>query len=321
VKPDPPTEPAAPTPRQRLEREPRRFDLDQAVKVLAAGRDPVELPFSTVAHLGAPEGEVELQRDGSLATPTFGLLGPGGVLPRHYTAWVDAERRRSPALHAFLDLLARRFTGLYAKAGAKHRPTRDPSAAERVLAAAVGLGTPGLAQRLQTPLPELLHHAGPLAARSRSAERLRGLLAEEAGTAVRIVEFAGGWVRLPRSEQSRLQGPGQPAQHARLGVDAALGEQVWDPSARFVIRLGPMPLAHFRRLLPGQPLHTRLVELVRLHVGLEQDFAFNPVLEGAAAPPLQLGRGSQLGWTGWLGQPRARHADAGEAMLRPREGA
>jgi type VI secretion system protein ImpH len=308
---------AAPSPRERLRTEPARFSLDQAAAVLAPGRDPVELAYRTQARLGTPGGEVAKAEGEEITVTTFGLVGPGGVLPRHYTALVGAEaRKRSTALHQFLDMLARRFTGLFVKAGARYRPARDPAAAERVLAAASGLGTPHLVARLATPLPALLYHAGALAARSRSAERLRGMLTEETGTPVEIVEFAGGWIRLPPSEQSRMASRGRPGLNCGLGVDAALGAQAWDPSARFLLRLGPLRLSEFEALLPGAPLHGRLVELTRLQVGLEQDFALNPVLAAAEVPPLKLGGGARLGWTGWLTTPAPRRADAAQAILR-----
>ncbi|WP_203073927.1 type VI secretion system baseplate subunit TssG [Falsiroseomonas ponticola] len=311
-----------PSPRERLAREPARFSLDQAAAIVAPGRDPTEIDFRTSARLGAPGGEVSaaVPEERQITTPTFGLIGPGGVLPRHYTAMVGAEaRRRSTALHRFLDLLARRFTGLFVKARAKYRPARDPAPAERVLAAAAGLGTPHLVQRLATPLPALLYHAGALASRSRSAERLRGLLAEEAGMPVRIVEFAGGWVRLPASEQSRLPRGGRKAGGGQLGIDVVAGAQIWDPSARFLIEIGPLSLPQFQALLPGSPLHARLVELVRLQLGLEQDFAFNPILAAKAVPPLALGGagGARLGWTSWMTSPHPRGRDAAEAMLSP----
>lgn len=317
-------EPAAPSPLERLKREPSRFSLDQAAAVAAPGRDPVEIDFRTSSKLGAPGGEVASspKDEAALVTPTFGLIGPGGVLPRHYTALVDAEqRKRSTALHGFLDLLSRRLTGLFVKAGAKYRPTRNPRLTEEVLAASVGLGTEHLAPRLQTPRPALLYHAGTLSSRTRSADRLRGMLCEETGSDVRIVEFSGGWVRLPPSEQSRLSGREASGGHMILGYSLVAGQQVWDPAARFHICLGPMPYESFCTLLPGTPLHTRLVELTRLHVGVEVDFAINPILEAAAVPGLRLPVGEQgaarLGWTSWLASPRPRKAPAADALLAP----
>jgi type VI secretion system protein ImpH len=313
----------APSALDRLKSEPARFSLDQAAAVMAPGIDPTEIDFRTPSKLGFASREVtDTEPDTSrLTTPVMGLVGPGGVMPRHYTAWVEAEeRRRSTALHGFFDMLSRRFVGLFVKAGARYRPTRDPAPAERVLAAAVGLGTPHLTATLSTPLQALLFHAGALSSRARSAERLRGMLAEEAGCEVRIVEFAGSWVRLPPPEQSRLAAPGMPGRHVQLGVDVAAGVQVWDASARFLIHMGPMSGQDFEKLLPGAPLHTRLVELTRLFVGPEVDFAFNPVLAAGEVPAMQLpksgARPARLGWTSWLATPRPRPNVASEAILR-----
>jgi type VI secretion system protein ImpH len=311
------------TPLERLEQEPGRFSLDQAVAVIAPGRDPADLSYRTVTRLGAPAGEVvEARADrGEIVTSTFGLIGPGGVLPRHYTAWTDEQSRgRSTALHAFLDMVASRFTGLFVKAGAKYRVTRDPAPAQQVLAAAVGLGTPHLADALSSPIEALLYHAGGLATGARGAERLRGMLSDEAGADVRIIEFAGGWTRLQPREQTRLTAAPFGGLHLRLDGDAVAGTQVWDASARFLVNLGPMPLAKFKSLLPGAPLHTRLAELTRLHVGLEQDFAINPMLQPEEVPALRLAGtdddAAQLGWTSWLTHPRPRQGPACDAILR-----
>jgi type VI secretion system protein ImpH len=312
------------SPAARLAAEPSRFDLDQAAHTVAHGRDIASLSYRGVARLGLPVGEVTSGdvETGSLTAPTFGLIGPGAALPRHYTATAAAElrnlppslRRNGAALVSFLEMLARRFTGLWVKAGAKVRPARDPSRADTALAAAIGMATPGLDGRLATPLAGLLYHAGHLANRTRSAERLAALLEEETGRPVEIMEFAGGWQRLPATERSRLGGA-----YARLGVDAAAGSQVWDPAARFIIRIGPLDAIAFAELLPGGTMFRRICDLTRLHVGPETDFAVNPVLAAAAVPPLRLGAagGARLGRTGWICASRPRMRDAADAMLRP----
>ena len=304
------------TPNETLAANPERFDMDQAAFVIARGRDAVELPYASVARLGLPLAEVTAADSVAqrLTSPLFGLIGPGGTLPRHFTATAGAEaRQRSHALQAFLDMLARRFTGMWVRAGAKYRPARDPRPAETALDALIGMGSPGLAGRLAVPAPSLRFHAGNLAARTRSAERLRALLAEEAGSSVEIIEFAGGWLRLPAAEQSRMG-----VAHGRLGVDAAIGAQVWDPQARFIIRLGPLDAARFAEFLPGRPLFDRLCGLTRLFVGPEQDFVLNPILAAEAVPATRLGAGGgRLGLTSWMGQPKPRRKPASDALLRP----
>jgi len=305
-----------PSPRDTLARHPELFDLDQAAFVMAPDGDPVDLPYAAVPRLSLPLSEVSAAdpTTGTLATPLFGLIGPGGTLPRHYTATAAAEtRQRNRALQQFMEMLARRFTGMWVKAGAKYRPTRDPGPAERALDAIIGMGTGGLGNRLAVPAASLRYHAGHLGARTRSAARLAAMLAEESGTEVEIIEFAGGWLRIPPSEQTRLG-----AVHATLGDSAAAGAQVWDPQARFIIRLGPLGAEDFARLLPGQPLFDRLCGLTRLFVGPEQEFVLNPVLEARAVPPATLGaHGARLGLTSWMKPARPRTTPAREAMLRP----
>lgn len=312
----PPVAPGLPSPLRILADSPEAFDLDQAVHVLAGGRDPVDMPFEATLRLGIPLAEVNEvdAASGAISTPLFGLVGPQGTLPRHYTALAAAEQRqRNLALRQLMELLARRFTGMWVKAGSKYRPTRYPALTEQILDALVGLATPGLATQLPIPISATRYHAGHLAARSRSAERLAALIEEETGVAVEIIEFAGGWLRLPTSEQTRLGSP-----LAALGASAVAGAQVWDPQARFIIRLGPLDATTFDALLPSTPLHTRLNHLVRLHVGPEQDFVFNPVLRAGDVPVARLsGTGARLGLTSWLGAPRPRRHPAADAVFRP----
>lgn len=324
--------PPARSPAARLAAEPARFDLDQAAHVAAAGGDPMALAYRNPLRLALPAGDVAagegaagegaaggLARRG-LTVTGLGLLGPGGVLPRHYTEAAAAALRQMPpaqrvrgaALPAFLEMLARRLIGAWVKAGAKYRPARAPAPAQQALAAAAGLATPGLASQAQVPLAVLLYHAGHLASRSRSAERLCAMLEAECGWPVAILEFTGGWQRLPVAERSRLG-----CAHGRLGVDLVAGAQVRDPAASFTIRIGPLDAAGFATLAPGGPLHRRLCALARLHVGPETDFVVNPVLAAGAVPALHLSRGVRLGQGSWLGMRRPRRGPAAEARLRP----
>ncbi len=327
--PEPPLSPilASVAPIDRLKREPTRFDIDQAAAIAlrAAGLPPEEpeaLVLRSSARLAMPAGGVLAAKpeQGELTLGTFGLVGAGGVLPRHHTAQVAAEqRKRSLALHVFLDMLGRRVTGLHAKAGAKYRPTRNPEPAERVLSAAIGMGTPHLEGRTRIPKSALLYHAGNLAARTRSAERLRAMLEAETGLRVEIQEFAGGFLRLPEEERTRMpKGRGAP-QHCALGVSTTAGAQVWDPQARLIVRFGPLDRAAFDSLLPGTPSWLRVTQLARLFVGPDTAFAVNLVLRAEDVPAGALGSTARLGWTSWMGASKPRRGDARDALFEPRE--
>jgi type VI secretion system protein ImpH len=327
--PEPPPAPvlAPMSPTERLRREPTRFDLDQAVTVTlrASGGKPDEpeaLQLRSQARLAMPAGAV-LQanpEDGELTLGTFGLVGAGGVLPRHHTTMVATEqRKRSLALHAFLDMIARRSVGLYAKAGAKYRPTRNPRPTADALAATIGMGTAHLYGRMRVEQDDLLFHVGNLASRTRSAERLRAMLQAETGRRVEIEEFAGGYIRLPEAEQTRMPRGRAAPQHCALGVSATAGAQVWDAQARFIIRFGPLTRAEFDALLPGTPAWLRITQLARLFVGQDTAFAVNLVLRPDEVPAARIGGGTQLGWSSWSGTTRQRRAPVRDALFEPRE--
>lgn len=320
-------------PRARLAAEPGRFPLDQAALLAGAGGDPLSVTYRSAPRLTHATGEVTEARlgeapAGELTITGFGLLGTGGALPRHLTATVAAEqRKRSPALHRFLDMLAGRFAGLLVLAGSKYRPTRDPVPTERALGAAIGLGTPHLASRAGVPPETLLYHAGHLAPRTRSAARLAALLEAEIGALgqVEILEFAGGWVPVPPPERSRLGGGGVGAgahgQHAGLGAGAMIGVETWNAQSRFVIRIGPLDRAGFEALLPGRPLHRAVGALARLYAGPDNMFLMNLVLKASELAPTPLGGTARLGWSSWLMPPSvSARRDGEEPIFQPRGG-
>lgn len=327
--PEPPPAPVlAPlSPVDRLRREPARFDLDQAVTVAlhASGGpagEPEALRLRSLSRLAMPAGAVVQAKpeEGELTLGTFGLVGAGGVLPRHHTAMVATEqRKRSLALHAFLDMVARRTVGLYPKAGAKYRPTRNPQPTTDALSATIGMGTAHLDGRMRVERQDLLYHAGNLASRTRSAERLRAMLQAETGRKVEIEEFAGGYIRLPESEQTRMPRGRAAPQHCALGVSATAGAQVWDAQARFIIRFGPLTRAEFDALLPGTPAWQRITQLARLFVGQDTSFAVNLVLRADDVPASRAGGGARLGWSSWTGTSRPRRANARDALFEPRD--
>ncbi|WP_439579640.1 type VI secretion system baseplate subunit TssG [Elioraea sp.] len=342
---------------ERLAREPGRFALVDALRVLeaAARRDAAHdarfqaraplggdaEPQREVARLGGvlslafPAAEIASFRPGDGGAPPrlgvsfLGLVGPGGILPRHYTEIaLAAQRARSTALSDLLDLFTHRLLSLYARAAVKYRHTRlveaaPPGATDPVtvaLKAVIGLGTRGLAGRLSVPDEVPVFYGGLFAQAPASAARIEAMVSDLLGRPVRVVQFVGAWLALPPSEQSRLPGPGfAPGAHGRLGVDAAIGTHAWNPQAAFLLQLGPLDAATFASLLPGGRLLNDLVHLVRGYVGPTKGFAVNPLLAPDAVPRLVLGGAGaaapRLGWTTWIGE-RHDPRPADEAVFR-----
>jgi type VI secretion system protein ImpH len=128
---------------------------------------------------------------------------------------------------------------------------------------------------------------------------------------------------LPVDQRTRLPVGVSPGAFGQLGFDAAAGVRAWDQQARIVLRIGPLDLAYFERLLPDRPLLRELVSLVRAFVGFEVGFAVNPVLARNAVPPLGMfqpgaaGAGPLLGWNTWLPTSAVapRRTDASDAVF------
>ena len=329
----------------RLLAEPRRFRFDAAVRVLthaAKTSDPAE-----AARFRSPPGLAYVPADilsiapaadsqpPQVAAGVIALTGVAGVLPRPYTEFLTTTlRRRSPALHHFVDMLAHRFVAFFARAGAKYRLNREleiaaawpaePDRAAEALLAFTGFATPHLAPRLAVGVEPLLHYAGLFASRPRSAEKLAALVSDWLGRKVEIVQFAGAWLPLPPDQRTALAVGRRPGSWNRLGVDAAIGVRAWDLHARIILRIGPLDRASFAALLPDRPGLQRLVSLVRAFLGFEIAFAINPVLAGPEVPPLcldpQADPAPRLGWNSWVPAPEGpplglRRADAADALF------
>jgi len=311
--------------------EPRRFRFDAAVRILARARrapDPADaVRFHSPAGLVYPPADVlDVRQPGDsppeVTVGLMGLFGPSGVLPRYYSEVVtQALRSRSTALRDFLDLLAHRFVAFFARGGIKYRPARAAETTvrgqdqvARVLLALTGYGTPHLTDRLAAGTEPLLHYAGLFALRPRSADRLGALTSDWLGMRVEVVEFAGAWLPLPPDQRTRLARNGA---WCRLGVDAAAGVRAWDPQARIILRIGPLDLKGFQRLLPDRIALHRLVSLVRAYVGYELGFAINPVLAARDVPPLRLDATAdpppRLGWNTWVPGPAGGFTARGDA--------
>ena len=333
----------------RLQAEPRRFTFDAAVRLLTFHRrqpDPAEATrFTAVAGSAYSSAEVtEVRPDTKEAMPRvtvglIGLTGPVGVLPRQYSDAVVADQRtRSFSLTDFLDIVSHRMIAAFAAAGAKYRPHRtadsgllaspqkpaDPVA--DALLALTGYATPHLANRLLAGPAALRHYAGFFSAHPRSTDRLEALASDWLGRPVRVNQFAGAWMALPVDQRTRLPTGVSPGAFGQLGIDAAAGVRAWDQQARIVLKIGPLDLPYFERLLPNSPLLRELVSLVRAFVGFEVGFAINPVLARTAVPPLALttpdatgaaGAGPLLGWNTWLPTSAAlpRRTDADDAVF------
>lgn len=269
-----------------------------------------------------------------MVVPFFGLTGPSGVLPHHYTQLlIDRIRDGDFALRNFFDIFNHRMLSLFYRAWEKYRfhvgyekkswqvrtelrrgpvePDESIALFERCLYSIVGLGTPGLRGRLVPSDEAFLHYAGLFAQSPRNGTSLEQIIGDYFHTRASVVQFVGQWLYLDPADQSSLPSRVRPqGLNTALGVNALVGDRVWSIQDKFRVRLGPLDYESFCSFMPTGDRLRPLAQLVRTFVGPEFDFDVQPVLLPEAVPPTQLGADSALGWNTWLlSKPKTEPCD------------
>ncbi|RVT84124.1 type VI secretion system baseplate subunit TssG [Rhodobacteraceae bacterium CCMM004] len=321
---------------EKFAADPRRFHVFLALRILEAaqgdgpglgrsrrpGEDPVRLGQEpTLAFPPTTISGFEAGSPARLTNLFFGLFGPHGPLPPHLTEHAR-ERLRThgdPTLVAFADMLTHRMMSLMFRAWATGHPEvsfdrGEGAEMERKVAALSGHMGAALAARDAMPDLAKRHFVGRLAPGPRTAEGLLALVSGFFRAPVEVQQFVGAWLELEPGDRWRLGAPGG------LGRTTAIGTRVWSRTAKFRLRIGPLDLDDYRRLLPGEPSLRRLVAVVRTYVGNVLDYDVNLVLRADAVPQAVLGRDTRLGHTSWIGT-RPSGTDADDLYLNPRAAA
>lgn len=247
----------------------------------------------------------------------FGLLGPNAPLPLHLTEYaIQRERERDHQFETFVNLLSHPFLSLYYRAWADSRletslDRNDLRRPIRFLGALAGRpplkssadDTPqgiGNGAAKVKPLSNpwewnQLFYSGHWASRTRHAEGLNSILSHHFGSQARVLPFIGSWLVLPDSDRTRL-GLGSPG----LGGATLLGTKVWDCQSRVRIRMGPLDLKKFNRLLPGTPGAARLKSIVQDYLGLELKWDLQLVLNKRKVGRTRLDGSGRLGYSTFL---------------------
>jgi type VI secretion system protein ImpH len=89
-----------------------------------------------------------------------------------------------------------------------------------------------------------------------------------------------------------------------------------DRQHRFRIRIGPLSLVQYERLLPVGSQFKLTIDWVRNYVGYEYAWDMQLVLKKDEVPFTTLGGTSRLGWTSWLHNSPARD-DADDFAVSP----
>ncbi len=251
----------------------------------------------------------------------FGLFGPQGPLPLHLTEYARDRKRnhRDPTLVGFADMLTHRMMSLLYRAWTEGAPAvsfdrDDDPLADRV-AALAGYHGKGLKDRDEMPDLAKLHFTGILGQGTKTPAGLVAMLSDFVQVPVHLEEFVGSWLQLEPDDRWQM-GRGQ----GGLGKSTSLGEKVWSRSSKFRLRIGPLTLEDYERLLPGGATLDRLRSIVRSYVGDFLDWDVNLVLAGDAVPRSSLGGATRLGHTSWIRSrpdPDKDQADVDDLFLYP----
>jgi len=309
-----------------------RPDLPRIGYSLSPSEDPVR--FGQKPSLAfAPSTIDSLEQHPNAPAPTlyvncFGLFGPNGPLPLQLTeyAFQREYNERDRTIAAFADIFHHRLISLFYRAWADNQKALDLDRAKGqrfsiFVGSFFGMGMEELQNHDAVPDPAKLYFAGRLSCQTRNAEGLEAILQDYFEIKSEVVPFLGRWMKLPADCLCRI---GHSPETGRLGLNLMVGADFFSAQLNFRIRLGPMSLAEYERMLPYERIlkyepklkddqmlpFNRLKNWILNYCGEQFFWDVQLVLRAADVPATRLGSFGRLGWTTWLmSMPSARDPD------------
>ena len=248
----------------------------------------------------------QLEKDDllSLKVYFFGMFGPNGALPLHLTEYANERLRnaRDESLIQFMDIFHHRMLCLFYRAWANKEPTvhydrPDEDRFHVYTGSLLGIGSPEMQNRDDMQDNTKMHYVGHMSSQTHHAEGLASILQSYFQVPVRIKEFLGEWLTIPKENRCYL---GTSLAGGKLGEDAVIGGKSWQRQYKFRVLIGPMELEEFEGLLPGKEKMKLVATIIKNYVGLELNWDVNLILRKEKIPQTKLGSYGQLGFTSWL---------------------
>lgn len=271
--------------------------------------DPVR--FRARAGLGFPGRDIDAidthddDSPPSVRTTFLGLYGVDARMPSYFVEEIARNKEGAEPLAAFLDLFHHRIVTQYFRIWRKyHYPVgfredgSDATSACLLSLAGLGFGTKVIRELGARTLLSMLDL---LCQRTRTAEGLKSLLQQVVPDAsISVEEFHPVWV----DTRGHAAMP--------LGENCVLGGGFYDRSNSICIVITPGCYRSVEDLIPGQCLHTVVMQLLQLYIGCESQAVLELRVRHALipAPLLESGR-NRLGYTSMLA------SDAREASRAP----
>lgn len=273
------------------------------------GTDPVRFrpwpgmgfPVSTLKTVETDEDHPELPP--TVRTTFLGMYGVDSPLPSAYLDDITQCREGHEAVTSFLDIFSHRITTQYYRIWRKYAypatfEAGGRDATSQCLLGLVGLGIPGTAEQVATPVSRFLALLGTMRLPTRNAEGIRALvslLAPDTRAAVTEPDP----VKVHIENRSGLSA----GNRVRLSQRATLGKTAKEACSRVLVTLKTENPEEAQGWLPGGHLHTDLLVLMRVYLGYRSDARLRLTVPVRLLPEPRLGKGRsiQLGRTGLLG--------------------
>lgn len=321
----------------QLKERPYDYDLFQVLRLLDA-QDGAQWPLGKAPH---PHQEpIRLGQQPSLSfAPTtlasaevkkectahelmiysFGLLGPNGPMPLHFTEYVRERylHHQDSTFLDFLNLFHHRLILLFYRAWANSQPTvsldrEDNQAFNHYISSLIGMGSGETYSDDSIPRDAKCFMAGHFVRQHYDAEGLAKILSHYFQLPVQILENIPVWLPIAKEQQTRLSIHQLP----KLGQDTFLGLMARDIQHKIRIELGPMTLAQYQLFLPDQAHAIELRDWVRHYIGIEYQWDVRLILHKEEVARAQLGGDQRLGLSSWL-RDDDNDCDANDLFFMP----
>jgi len=291
-----------------------RFKVNQSLSFPSSEIDSIQ-------RLDKPSGISQWQ----MVVNIMGLTSSMGVLPYHYTELIfKRQKQKDETLEKFFDLFNHRTLSLFFQASIKynlpltyernrlhHSLKKQHEPQTRALLSLIGLGTEGLQNRLHTKDESLLFYSGLFSQKVRTATGLKQILRSHFNIPVEIDQFIGQWQDLIDDVRTKLPDFNNPTgRNVCLGRSAMIGKKGWFAQGKIHIILGPLNKQQLQAFAPGTNSLKALNELVRMYVGMENDYDFIIRIKKSDIPDkIQLGKKQPaiIGWNTWLSSKPASY--------------
>lgn len=233
--------------------------------------DPVR--FRPDPGMGFPSGElraIELASSDAPATVRVRFLGLYGVdspLPTAYTDDIAQRREGHEALVAFLDVFNHRLYTQFYRIWRKYcyPASFEPGgtdATSQCLLGLIGLGIPGTAKRIGTPISRFLALLSVMRLPTRNAEGIVALVRLLApDTAATVKAHSVRKVHLIQPASLCTKAP------AKLNQGTPLGAAGWDKNSELLLTLQTSNREELCQWLPDGQLYRDLLVLLRVYLG------------------------------------------------------